>query len=414
MKFQPPRGMRDIEPDEMAKQEFVCNRIKDILQSYGFQLVEPTALENFETLAAKAGPAIEKEIYAFRDKSNRKIALRFDLTVGLARMVASSNYPRPVKLACISNMWRYDRPQFARYREFWQWDIEIFGCSGEEADAEIIALTCDILDSFGLKYEIKISNRKLVEGILLDSGIKQKEILPVLRIIDKSSKVDEKTLVKELKKYTNKADIAKLGKIKSLDEIGSKNELIVKGREELKNLFSALKNYGRADKCIIDLSIVRGFDYYTGIVYEAWVKGEEKIGAIAGGGRFDDLTGLYGNPMPATGVAGGIERLMLSLKTIQPDKNPKVLVVYIKDFEKAMEIVQELRKNDISASIDLNKRSLSKQLDYANRLSVKFAVIAGPEELKKGRVRLRNMKSGEEKEVEINKLAVALQKNSFM
>jgi histidyl-tRNA synthetase len=413
MKFQPPRGMRDIEPEDMAKQEFVYSRIKDILLRYGFQLVEPTALENFETVAAKAGPDIEKEIYTFSDKSKRKIALRFDLTVGLARMVASSNYPRPIKLACISNMWRYDRPQFARYREFWQWDIEIFGCKGEEADAEIIAITCDILDSFGLDYEIRVSNRKLVEGILIDAGIKKKDLLPVMRIIDKSSKITEKELVNELKKYTDKTAIAKLGKIKSPDEIKGKNELIAKGKEELKNLFSALENYGKADKCIIDLSIVRGFDYYTGIVYEAWVNGDEKLGAIAGGGRFDDLTGLYGNPMPATGVAGGIERLMLSLKNLKAEKTPEVLVVYIKDFEKAMEIVQELRKNRISASIDLNKRGLSKQLDYANKIAVRFTVIVGPEELKKGRVKLRDMKSGEEKEVEINKLAVALQKNSF-
>ena len=174
MKFQTPRGMRDIGPVDFARLDYVCQKIKDILLNYGFQFVAPTALEGFETLAAKSGQEIEKELYVFKDKSGRKIGLRFDLTVGLARMVANSNYPRPTRLACISNMWRYDRPQFARYREFWQWDIEIFGCSGAEADAEIIAVICDILDAFGLDYEIRISNRKLVEGLLLGFGVKKK------------------------------------------------------------------------------------------------------------------------------------------------------------------------------------------------------------------------------------------------
>jgi histidyl-tRNA synthetase len=403
--------MRDIEPKEMAKQESICKKIKDIFERYGFRLVEPAALENFETLAAKAGPEIEKEIYAFKDKSNRKIALRFDLTVGLARMVANSNYPRPVKLACISNMWRYDRPQFARYREFWQWDAEIFGSGYEEADAEIIALTCDILDSFGLDYEIRISNRKLVEGFLLGLGIK-KGLLGILRLIDKSSKITERELKAEFKKSGLKEnqidEILKIvgtkGGLSILDKIKADNELANKGKGELKNLFSALAVFKKLDKCVLDLSIVRGIDYYSGIVYEAWVKGDERLGAIAGGGRFDDMMALYGNPMPATGVAGGIERLMLSLKELSAKLNPSVLVAYIDNFEKAMDITQKLRKNGVSTSIDLNKRSLSKQMDYANKLGVRFAVIVGPEELKEDKVRLRDMVNGEEKDIRIDNL----------
>jgi len=409
-KFQTPRGMRDTGPSEMAKQEFVCNKIKEIMKKYGFQLVEPTSLENFETLAAKAGEEIEKEIYAFKDKSNRKLALRFDLTVGLARMVANSNYPRPVKLACISNMWRYDRPQYARYREFWQWDVEVFGSDKEEADAEIIALTCDILSAFGLDYEIRISNRKLIEGFLSGLGIKNS--LDVLRLIDKSSKISENELKKELMKIGLKenqiSEILKITRIKGdlsiLDKIKADNELANKGKKELENLFSALSAFKKLEKCIIDLSVVRGIDYYTGIVYEAWIRGEEKTGAVAGGGRFDDLMGLYGKPMPATGVAGGIDRMMLSLKELSVESNPKVLVVYIDNFDKAVEITQELRENDIPTCIDLNKRGLSKQLEYANKLGIRFAVIAGPEELKQNKVKVRNMKTGEEEEIEINNL----------
>ena len=409
MKFQTPRGMRDIEPIDYARLDYACQKIKDILISYGFQFVTPAALENFETLSAKSGPEIEKEIYAFKDKSGRKLALRFDLTVGLARMVANSNYPRPIKLACISNMWRYDRPQYARYREFWQWDIEIYGCSGVEADAEIISVISDILGSFGLNYEIKISNRKLVEGILLDMGIKKKDLLAVLRIIDKASKISEKELKAELKKYTKKVDeIIRLGSIKDDKLPDADNELAKTGKKEIEDLLSALNKFGKSDKCVVDLSIVRGFDYYTGVVYEAWIKDDEnaeRLGAVVGGGRYDDLLRLYGKEMPATGVAGGLERLLLSLKNIPVKQIPRVLVIYVNDdvFGKAIEITQELRKK-LSASIDLSKRGLSKQLDYANKIGAEKAVIIGPKELAGGSVKIRDMKSGNEEEVNLDKL----------
>ena len=415
--FKTPRGMRDVGPLDFARLDYVCGKIKKILQGYGFQFVSPTALEGFDTLAAKSGEEIENELYVFKDKSGRKIGLRFDLTVGIARMVANSNYPRPIKLACISNMWRYDRPQFARYREFWQWDAEILGCSGIEADAEIISVICDILDSFGLKYEMKISNRRLIEGFLLSSGVKQKDVLPVLRIIDKSSKISEKEFLKELKKYTKNTDrILRLINMKKvdIDAIRAENDLTKQGKKELLDLLAALKAFGKADKCSVDLSVVRGIDYYTGLVYEAWIKSDEtkkdakgvkQLGAVAGGGRYDDLMKIYGKEMPATGVAGGLERLILSLKDLPIGQVPKALVIYVNDsvFNKAVEITQELRKS-VSASIDLSKRSLSKQLDYANKLGVEKVVIIGPKELAANKAKIRDMKTGKEKEVELDKL----------
>lgn len=404
--------MRDIGPIDFANLDYVCERIKKILKSYGFQFISPTALENFDTLAAKSGQDIESEIYSFKDKSGRKIGLRFDLTVGIARMVANSNFPRPVKLACIANMWRYDRPQFARYREFWQWDVEILGCSGIEADAEIIAVICDILDSFGLKYEMKISNRKLIEGVLLSSGVKQKDMLSVLRLIDKSSKITEKEFVDGLKKYTKSANkilrLINMDKV-DIEAIRTENELSKTGKEELLGLLTTLKAFGKADRCSVDLSVVRGIDYYSGLVYEAWIKGDEKLGAVAGGGRYDYLLKLYGKDMPATGVAGGLERLLLSLKDLPIGKTPKVLVIYVNEqvFERAVEITQELRKS-VSASIDLSRRSLSKQLDYANKLGVEKAVIIGPKELEAKKAKVRDMKTGKEQEVGLDKLKQAI------
>ena len=403
-KFTVPRGMKDIEALEMEQREIIYAKIKHVLALRGFRLVEPSQLENLDTLVAKSGPAIEREIYAFRDKGGRKIGLRFDLTVGMARMVANSNEPKPIRLACISNMWRYDNPQYARYRSFWQWDAEIYGSAGAEADAEIIALTSDILRSFNLEFVIKISNRKLVEGFLLSIGVKRKDLVNVMRIMDKKSKISENEFKAELKKLG--ADAAKINEFTKTDiskmEKFAKNELAKAGLSELKELFALLDIYKINYE--FDPSIVRGIDYYTGIVYEAWIKGESKLGAIAGGGRYDDLLGLYGSPMPACGIAGGIERLMLSLKEKITPAGGMVFVAFVNEVKFAVEIAEKLRKLGISAVYDVSKRDLRKQMDYANKINAPIAVIVGPKEVAEGKVKVREMISGKESELDITEL----------
>ncbi len=424
MKFTLPKGMKDIEPEEMAKREYVYAKIKEALARYGFRLVEPSSLENLETLTAKSGPTLENEIYAFEDKSKRKIGLRFDLTVGMARMVAGGNFPKPIRLACISNMWRYDNPQYARYRSFFQWDAEIYGCAGQEADAEIIALTTDILESLGLDFEIRISDRKLVEGFVLGLGVDKKNLMGVLRVIDKKTKISEKELSEEFEKYgLNKEKINKIlefckSDMKGLSKYSSKNEMAKQGYEELKNLFSMLDAYKKSKKCRIDLSIVRGIDYYTGIVYEAWVKSEseqkdaegvQSLGAIAGGGRYDNLLGIYGKDMPATGIAGGIERLLLSLEknNLLPRQNgQEFFLAYAAPdvFNAATGIMNTMRAKGLSVIMDINKRDLRKQFEYANKINARYVIVVGKKELETGKLRLRDMKTGEEKEVGLEEL----------
>lgn len=434
MKFQPPRGMKDIEEDEMFRREYIYGKIVGVLKRYGFRFVEASALENIETLAVKAGPEIENEIYCFKDKSDRKIALRFDLTVGIARMVASNKRPKPIKIACISNVWRYDRPQFARYRSFWQWDAEIFGVAGMEADAEIIAATYDILKSFSLDFEIRVNSRKLIEGFLVDIGVKEKNLLLVLRAIDKTAKLSKTDMLAEFKKYGIKKPQAekilelcsRRGGIEILENFEvPDNKLAKDGLRELKELFNYLKAYNKADNCMIDFSIVRGIDYYTGIVYEAWIKNEKKpnddqrsssgLGAVAGGGRFDNLVGLYGDAMPATGIAGGIERLLLSLEKKIPEDRiervPKILVVYTSNelFEKALQVLQKIRRST-PADIDMLKRNLRKQMDYANSKGIPYIVLVGQQELDRNSVKLKNMASGEESEVSMDDLENEIKK----
>jgi histidyl-tRNA synthetase len=184
--------MKDIDPEEMSRRIWLTDKIRQVLWNYGFQMLEPSPVENLETLEAKSGPTIRDEIYWFKDKAERNLGLRFDLTVGMTRMVANRfDLPEPIKISSIGGVWRYDEPQFARYRYFTQWDAEIYGVADPSADAEIIALSSDILDSVGLKdHIVKISNRKLVEGFLRGLGNpSQNDLDHLIRIIDKMGKI---------------------------------------------------------------------------------------------------------------------------------------------------------------------------------------------------------------------------------
>src|SRR3989475_11079969 len=193
--------MKDIEPEEMVKRVSLAAKLRQVLWSYSFQLLEPSPVENLETLEAKSGPGVREEIYWFKDKAGRNLGLRFDLTVGMTRMVANRfDLPEPIKIGSIGGVWRYDEPQFARYRYHTQWDAEIYGVAEPSADAEIIALSSDILESVGLtEHLVKISNRKLVEGFLRGLGIQSKNDLDLLiRIADKLGKIGSEQAEREL------------------------------------------------------------------------------------------------------------------------------------------------------------------------------------------------------------------------
>jgi histidyl-tRNA synthetase len=425
--FSVPRGMRDIEPDEMSKRLWMQEKILDVFRRYGFQLLEPTPIEALETLEAKSGPEIRDEIYWFKDKAGRSLGLRFDLTVGMTRMVANRfDLPEPIKLCAISASWRYDEPQFARYRCFYQWDAEIYGSSKPEADAEAISVGADILESVGLKeYEVRISNRKLTEDFLREIGLNSPSAIEqAFRAIDKFRKISEAEVRRELEGVgIPRRDVEEILNFISIR--GSPNEVLgkipskmlkrenaSKAWNELSGLADALKAFNKIDKCIFDMSVVRGIGYYDGIVFEAYDKGGEDIGSIFGGGRYDKLCGIYGKRnMPATGVAGGIERLMISLEraSLFPSfsKVPAVFIVAVNDEvrEKSWELAQQLRRAGISVDFDLKRRSLKKQLEYVDSLRIPYAIIVGPKELGRGAVKLRDMIKREEVEVKLEEIA---------
>src|SRR5437667_5195919 len=418
--------MKDIEPEEMTKRIWLADKIRQVLWSYGFQLLEPSPVEKHQTLEAKSGPGVREEIYWFKDKAGRNLGLRCDLTVGMTRMVANRfDLPEPIKIGSIGGVWRYDEPQFARYRYHTQWDAEIYGVAEQSADSEIIAVGSDILDSVELTdHEVRVSNRKLVEGFLQSIDIRSQEQLErMLRIIDGMSKKGPEASEAELgraglskekvKRVIGFADIS--GKpnevLPSLENKLPKNDMISLGLRELTGTIESVDSLGKTSKVQIDLGIVRGISYYDGTVFEAYDQAGEDVGAVFGGGRFDKLCRIYGKrDIPATGVAGGFERLMISLekKGLLPDleQNPQVYVAMAGEEvrDETIKVLRALRESGLRADRDLKERPLKKQMDYAASAKVRIVVIVGPRELKEGNVRLRDMKTGEERNIPKNRV----------
>ena len=416
--IQPPKGTRDISPEEMKKLQSIIDRFREIFEKYNFLPLETPAFESFELLSAKGGlgEAAKDEIYYFKDKSDRELGLRFDLTVPLARFVINNpNLTKPFKRYQIGRVWRYDNPQAMRWREFWQADVDVVGSSSMSADTECLAVSVGCLLSLGFKkFSIRINNRKLIEKILLKLGVKENKIFDVFRIIDKLSKIGLKNVKRELKENDIDIEIEDILKIS-----GSNKEILEnvkkkfgenEGLKELREIINLSRKIGIEKYLKIDLSLVRGLDYYTGPVFEV------KIGDVdvscGGGGRYDSLIKNLGGPdMPATGISFGLDRLLTLIKDSKI-LNRKVFVATVNDEvkEEAFKICQNLRKENIISDIDMMDRKLSKQLGYASKMKYPFVLVVGKRELEKKSIKLRDMKKGKEKLVKIKDIVKILNK----
>ena len=409
--WQTPKGTFDILPEEMARRRAVYAKIRAVYASYGYEEVSTPAFEDFELLAKKSGPAIEQEIYAFTDKAGRKLGLRFDPTVPICRIIASNpSLPKPIKYCYITNMWRYDNPGAGRYREFWQAGVELIGSKSPDADAEILKLVAEILDAVGVKnYEFKINSRKITETAIRKTGINEEKITQAFRSLDKLSKIGEKNVFKEMTAAGIKKEQAeqllafvKNNKVEKQELV--EIEEIKKRAEEL-----GVKNIS------IDLSLVRGIDYYTGFVFEAIVTGA-KGGSVAGGGRYDSLIGLYGkNDLPAVGFGMGLERILELVENPKTYSSVMVFVANAKEEtrQQAKQTCLLLRKAGVSSEFDLMQRDLKKQFDYCNSKKIPYCLIIGPKEVEEKNVTLRDMRSGKEQKVKQTELAGVLKKLEF-
>ena len=413
-----PRGMKDFDSDEMIKIEFVRQKFLETTKTFGYELMEPSPIELLSVLEAKSGPSIRDEIYQFKDKGDREVALRFDFTVGLTRYVASQKTLKlPAKFSSFGGVWRYDEPQKGRYRFFHQWNIETFGNLNTEHDAELIEFTSRFFDSLKLQnISIDINHRKLVESYI-NSVFESNDttlLHDIFRAVDKIQKKSKDEILQEYKQKGHSPE--KLEKILEFSNLkGTPSEIeqsfdtsSLDGWSELCNLYGSLKNRG-IDNIRINFGIVRGLDYYSGIVFEAFDTTSD-LGALVGGGRYDSLPKVFGrDDLGATGVAGGVERIILRLDeqgiSCLPS-NDTISVLYVDDELKsdAINCVSKLRKLGITVNIDLTTKSLKKQME--NSSGSKFSIIFAPKEFAEKNVVLRNMIDRTEKQISLDKLIV--------
>ncbi len=419
-----PRGVRDFPPEEMRKRSFVLDTISRVYRSYGYKQIETPAFEFLDILTAKraGGESINNEIFKFEDLSGRWLGLRFDLTVPTARFIAQNpNLPKPFKRFQIGRVWRYEEPQAGRFREFWQADVDVFGSKEIESDLDCLSAVIAALKELGFKdFVVKVNSRKLLEEIAATAGVKREFAPDFFRIIDKLEKIGEKGVKQELKekKFPVSENLFKL-----ILQEGSPEKILAqvkkeisdkKPAEELEEFFKLAKNFGISQYLQLSLSLARGLDYYTGIVFEIKVKGAEKYGSVAGGGRYDNLISLYGKEsVPAVGISIGVERILeiMDEEKMFPDfaGEPKVLVAPIgKTLENAIEITQKLRTAGVSTEIDLMRRNIGKLMNYANSLQIPYVVVIGEAEVKENKVTLRDMKSGKQELVDEKELAKKL------
>ena len=407
--------MKDFDRDEMEKIEFVRQKFLETAKIFGFNLMEPSPIELLSVLEAKSGPSIKDEIYHFKDKGDREVALRFDFTVGLTRYVASQKTLKlPAKFSSFGGVWRYDEPQKGRYRFFHQWNIETFGNLNTEHDAELIEFTSRFFDNLKLQnISIDINHRKLVESYINQVFESNETTLhDIFRAVDKTQKKSKDEILQEYKQKGYSPE--KLEKILEFSNLkGTPSEIeqsfdtsSLDGWNELCNLYDSLKNRG-IDNIRINFGIVRGLDYYSGIVFEAFDTTSD-LGALVGGGRYDNLPNVFGrDDLGATGVAGGVERIILRLDAqgiSYTPSNDTVSILYVNDELKshAIKCASKLRKLGVTVNIDLTAKSLKKQME--NATGSKFSIIFAPKEFAEKCVVLRNMVDRTEKQISLDEL----------
>ncbi len=412
--------MRDIDYEEAARINEMRDAFLDASKAFNFRLIVPSTLELLSTLEVKAGPSISNEIYTFKDKGNRDVALRFDLTVGLTRFATSRrDLKMPIKVAAFDGVWRYDEPQAGRYRYFHQWDVEIYDSFNIESDAEIIQFVSVFLKKLGLKnVVIELNDRRLLEEYIKDYLQVSDEpvISEIFRAMDKVPKKGNEAVYNEFK---GKLSLPVLDKLISLSSVRGNVDTaysnVDAGRLKSWNNLFQLNDSLRSRKVRnvgVNLGIVRGLDYYSGIVFEA-TDPSLKIGALVGGGRYDTLTEAFGRKdMGASGAAGGVERILVALRKDRDSVQPRMIYVAFTSNDtraQAMDIVSDLREKGYITDYDFYGRPLRRQIEDAAARGAVLTVIVGERDSKNGRVTIRSMDDGLEFTQEIGELPRALE-----
>jgi histidyl-tRNA synthetase len=424
------KGMRDFLPEQMLLRQHVLSTFRGVFERYGFEPIETPVIEYLETLTGKYGED-EKLIYSFKDRGDRDVGLRYDLTVPLARFVANhrNDLTFPFKRYHIAPVFRADRPQRGRYREFWQCDADIVGTKSMMADAEVVSVWIDALNAINMPgFVVHINHRKLLMSLAEVAGVPDEQTPTIHRAIDKLAKIGDEGVMNEMQKNGIPEDAARrvldLVKISGepsamFDELEKRlsgNRLAEEGISDLRALFHFLEQMG-ADSAhyTLDLTLARGLDYYTGPVFEA-ISVDANIGSLGGAGRYDGLVGMFsGDDLPATGCSLGLERIFDVIQEQNLVKAPAtvsqalVTVFNEETIGESLSLVGDLRRCGIPSEIYTGERfDLRRQLQFANRKGVPFTLILGPDEIERGEVVVREMSSGDQTTVKRGEIASAL------
>ena len=447
-----PKGTRDFGPEEMAKRNYIFNTIKDVYALYGFEQIETPAMETLQTLMGKYGEEGDKLLFKILNSGDylNKISdeelnernslhlasklcekgLRYDLTVPFARYVVMhrDELQLPFKRYQIQPVWRADRPQKGRYREFYQCDADVVGSDSLLNEVELMQIVDTVFTKFGIRIQIKINNRKILSGIaeVLDEA---DNIVDITVAIDKLEKIGLENVNAELKAggITDEA-IEKLqpiltmqgsneDKLKTIEKVLESSEVGLKGVEETRFILDTLNLVGLNNEIQLDLTLARGLNYYTGAIFEVKAL-DTPMGSITGGGRYDNLTGIFGMPgLSGVGISFGADRIYDVLNTLElyPKEmlsSTQVLFINFGEKETAycLPFIAEIRKNGIRAEMFPDKAKMKRQMNYANAKNIPYVVFAGEDEIEKGKLMLKDMQSGEQKLVTAKELIASVLK----
>ncbi len=428
MKLQNPRGMSDFSPEESILRNKLINLFKQSFENYGFSPLETPIIERFDVLSAKyaGGDEILKETFKLRDQGKRELGLRYDLTVPLARYVGMNPQVKlPFKRYQIGAVYRDGPIKLGRAREFVQCDVDIIGSSSPLADAELLILASRIFDKLNLKVEIKLNSRKILNAIMEMLDIPEKDKIEFILSLDKLEKIGVNGVREELKKkrikeYGEIIPLLSTAKINSLNELKDyvikvfekkkkkfENTEYENGFNEVREILNYSKNLG-IKNIEFNGALARGLAYYTGAVFEVFLKNSEVKSSVAGGGRYDEMIGKFlegKNYYPATGISFGIEPIMKAKKIDKKEIKKTVTQVYvipINALKESLDIAEKLRRENINVDVAFDKKGISKGLEFANSLGIPYVIIIGEDELKKNKVKLKDMKTGNEQLLKVD------------
>ena len=420
-------GFMELLPNEQVLFNQMKEKIQKTYEKYGFLPIDTPIIESSEVLLAKAGGETEKQLYTFK-KGDTDLTLRFDLTVPLAKYVAQYNNELsfPFRRYQIGKVYRGERAQRGRFREFYQCDIDVIG-DGELNiinDAEIPSIMYNVFKELGLEnFTIRINNRKLLNG-LFQAVNAEENAVEIMRTIDKIEKIGETKVIKELEEIgVETVGITKIisfikiqgttdEKLEQLNKLNIENEMFKKGQEELTEVIKYIRLFNVPEKYFeIDLSIARGLDYYTGTVYETFLNEHKEIGSICSGGRYNDLAGYYTDKeLPGVGMSIGLTRLFFVLNDIGLIKAEKksvsevLIVSMVDDLSYAIGIANKLRIENINTEIYFDQKKMKAKFKYADKLKIPYVIVIGEDEINLQKYTLKNMETGEQGTLELEKI----------